>query len=135
VIALSQHETEEQAVQVLRAGAVGFIAQSASSAELERAVKTVARGEKYLPAELSQQAILKYMDDPRAFLSELTTRQREVLKMIAQGHTTKEIARLLEISAKTVETHRAQIMQRLDIHDIAGLVRHALRIGLVKLDE
>jgi len=135
LMALSQHDSEEHAVQVLRSGALGFIAKTATSAELERAVKTVASGEKYLPTELSSQAILKYLDDPRAFLSELTTRQREVLKMIAEGHTTKEIANKLEISGKTVETHRAQIMQRLDIHDIAGLVRHALRIGLVKLDE
>ena len=135
VIALSQQESEEQAVQVLQSGAAGFIAKSATSEELERAVKMVARGEKYLPAELSTQAILRYLDDPRASLAELTTRQSEVLKMIAEGHTTKEIARLLEISSKTVETHRAQIMQRLDIYDIAGLVRYALRIGLVKLDE
>jgi len=68
-------------------------------------------------------------------LSELTARQAEVLKMIAEGRATKEIAQLLNISVKTVETHRAQIMERLDIHDIAGLVRYALRIGMVKLDE
>ena len=135
VIVLSQQESEEQAVQVLRSGAAGFIAKSASSEELEQAVMAVARGEKYLPAELSTQAILRYLDDPRAFLPELTARQLEVLRMIAEGHTTKEIARRLEISVKTVETHRAQIMHRLDIHDIAGLVRYALRIGLVKLDE
>ena len=134
VIVLSQQESEEQAVQVLRSGAAGFIAKSASSEELEQAVVAVARGEKYLPAELSTQAILKYLDDPRAFLPELTARQLEVLRMIAEGLTTKEIARRLEISGKTVETHRAQIMHRLDIHDIAGLVRYALRIGLVKLD-
>lgn len=135
VIALSQHESEEQAVHVLRSGAAGFIAKSASSEELERAVLAVASGETYLPAQLSTQALLRYLDDPRAFLSELTVRQLEVLKLIAEGHTTKEIARRLEISGKTVETHRAQIMQRLNIYDVAGLVRYALRIGLVKLDD
>ncbi len=135
VIALSQHETEEQAVHALRLGAAGFIAKSAASTELELAIKAVARGESYLASELSKQAVLKYLKDPRAFLSELTVRQYEVLKMIAEGHATKEIARRLDISVKTVETHRAQIMERLNIHDIAGLVRYALRMGIVELDE
>lgn len=135
VIALSQHETEEHAVQALRSGAVGFIAESAASTELELAIRAVARGESYLASELSRLAVLKYLEDPRAFSSELTARQREVLKMIAEGHATKEIARRLDISVKTVETHRAQIMERLHIHDIAGLVRYALRMGLVKLEE
>ncbi len=135
VIALTQYETEEHAVQALRSGAAGFIAKSAASTELELAIKAVARGESYLASELSKQTVLKYLEDPRAFLSELTARQCEVLKMIAEGHATKEIARRLDISVKTVETHRAQIMERLNIHDIAGLVRYALRMGLVKLDE
>ena len=135
VIVVTQHENEEQAVQALRSGAAGFITKSAASAELELAIKAVVRGESYLASELSKQAILKYLEDPRAFLSELTARQCEVLKMIAEGHTTKEIARRLDISVKTVETHRAQLMERLDIHDIASLVRYALRVGLVKLNE
>ena len=135
VLALSQHETEEHAVLALRSGAAGFIAKSAASAELELAIRAVARGERYLASELSKQAILKYLEDPRSFFSELTPRQYQVLKMIAEGHPTKEIARRLNISAKTVETHRAQLMERLNIHETAGLVRYALRMGLVKLDE
>lgn len=135
VIVVTQHENEEQAVQALRSGAAGLISKSAASTELELAIKAVARGESYLASELSKQAVLKYLEDPRAFLSELTARQGEVLKLIAEGHATKEIARRLDISVKTVETHRAQIMERLNIHDIAGLVRYALRMGLVKLDE
>ena len=135
VIVLTQHENDEQAVQALRSGAAGFITKSAASAELEVAIKAVAQGESYLASDLSKQAILKYFEDPRAFLSELTSRQCEVLKLIAEGHTTKEIARRLDISVKTVETHRAQLMQRLDIHDIASLVRYALRVGLVKLHQ
>jgi len=82
-----------------------------------------------------KQAVLKYLDDPQAFPPQLTSRQYEVLKMIAEGVATKKIARRLGISVKTVETHRSQIMQRLNIYDIAGLVRYALRTGLVKLDE
>ena len=135
VIVVTQHENEEQAVQALRWGAAGLISKSAPTIELELAIKAVARGESYLASELSKQAVLKYLEDPRAFLSELTARQGEVLKMVAKGHSTKEIARRLDISVKTVETHRAQIMERLNIHDIAGLVRYALRVGLVKLDE
>jgi DNA-binding NarL/FixJ family response regulator len=135
VIALTQHETEEQAVQTLRLGAAGFIAKSAASSELELAIKTVSSGQRYLAPDLSKQAILRYLEDPNAFLAELTARQYEVLKLIAEGHSTKQIARRLSISVKTVESHRTQIMQRLNIHDIAGLVRYALRTGLVKLDE
>jgi DNA-binding NarL/FixJ family response regulator len=135
VIALTHHESEEHAVQALRLGAAGFISKSADGTELELAIRAVASGERYLAPELSKQAIHKYLEDPHAFLSELTARQYEVLKMIAEGQATKKIAGRLDISVKTVETHRAQIMQRLDIHDIAGLVRYALRTGLIKLDE
>ena len=135
VIVLTQHENEEEAVQALRSGAAGFLTKSAASTELELAIRAVIRSESYLASELSKQAILKYLEDPRAFLSELTARQHEVLKMIAEGHATKEIARRLNISVKTVETHRSQIMERLNIHGIAGLVRYALRMGLVRLDE
>jgi DNA-binding NarL/FixJ family response regulator len=134
VIVLTLQESEEYAVQAFRSGATGYIPKSAASKELELAIKAVAAGESYLASEISQQAVLRYLKDPRAFLAELTARQAEVLKMIAEGHATKEIAQRLNISVKTVETHRAQIMDRLNIHDIAGLVRYALRVGLVKLD-
>jgi DNA-binding NarL/FixJ family response regulator len=135
VIVLTLQENEAYAVQAFRAGATGYLPKSAARAELEKAIRAVASGENYLASQLSQQAVLKYLKDPRAILSELTARQREVLKMIAEGHATKEIAKRLNISVKTVETHRAQIMERLDIHDVVGLVRYSLRIGLVKLDE
>lgn len=134
VIVLTQHENEKQAVQALRSGAAGFLTKSAASTELELAIKAVASGQNYLTSELKQ-AIVKNLENPRAFLPELTVRQHEVLKLIAEGHATKEIARRLNISVKTVETHRSQIMERLNIHGIAGLVRYALRMGLVKLDE
>lgn len=135
VIVLTLQENQEYAIQAFRSGAAGYISKNAASAELEKAIKSVASGESYLGSELSQMAVLKYLKDPRAILSELTARQREVLKMIADGQATKEIAQRLSISVKTVETHRAQIMDRLDIHDVVGLVRYALRIGLVNLDE
>jgi len=135
VIVLTLQENEAYAVQAFRAGATGYLPKSSARAELEKAIRAVANGQNYLASQLSQQAVLKYLKDPRAILSELTARQREVLKMIAEGHATKEIAKRLNISVKTVETHRAQIMERLDIHDVVGLVRYALRIGLVRLDE
>ena len=137
VVVLTLHDNEEYAALALRAGAAGFISKSAASNELEMAIKAVARGEDYIATEVSKQATLKYLKGAVSgtFPTVLTARQREVLKMIAEGHATKEIARRLNISVKTVETHRAQLMERLNIHDIAGLVRYALRMGLVKLDE
>jgi len=135
IVLTAANESEQYAVHVLRLGAAGFVPKSAASTELELAIKTVAAGENYLSSEISTQSVLKYLKDPDAFVSALTARQYEVLKLIAEGYTTKEIARRLDISVKTVETHRAQIMERLNIHDIAGLVRYALRVGLVKLDE
>jgi DNA-binding NarL/FixJ family response regulator len=135
IVLTAANESEQYAVHILRLGAAGFVPKSAASTELELAIKAVAAGENHLSSEISRQSVLKYLKDPDAFVSALTARQYEVLKMIAEGHTTKEIARRLDISAKTVETHRAQIMERLNIHDVAGLVRYALWVGLVKLDE
>jgi DNA-binding NarL/FixJ family response regulator len=134
LIALTQGEDEEQAVEVLRLGASGVIAKTGSHFELELAIKTVASGEYYLSETLGL-AVLKRSADPRAYSSELTTRQYEVLKMMTEGYGMKEIAVRLNISTKTVETHRARLMERLKIHDIAGLVRYAVRMGLIRLDE
>lgn len=134
VLILTEREDEEQAVAALRLGAAGLIAKSATSDELEFAVNIVASGKDYLPKTLAE-ALANYSGTPRTFRPELTSRQAEVLKMMAEGHGTKEIALRLNISAKTVETHRARIKQRLNISDIAGLVRYAIGIGLVKLHE
>lgn len=137
VIVLTAQENEEYGVHALRSGAAGFIPKSAPSTELELAIKAVARGEDYLAPGVSKHIVLKFLKaaTPGTPLNELTPRQSEVLHMIADGHTTKEIARRLKISVKTVETHRAQMMERLNIHEVAGLVRYALRMGLVKLDD
>jgi DNA-binding NarL/FixJ family response regulator len=137
VIILTVHETEEYAVYALRSGAAGFVAKSAASEELELALKTVERGERYLSPEISQHAFLEHHlgGSARPISVDLTPRQREVLELIAKGYSTKNIARSLEISAKTVESHRAQLMERLQIHDVAGLVRYAIRTGLIKIDD
>lgn len=132
VLILTEAEDEEQAVAALRLGAAGLIAKSATSDELESAVNTVACGKDYLSITLTE-ALANYSGTLPTLWPKLTSRQAEVLKMMAEGHGTKEIALRLNISAKTVETHRARIKQRLHISDIAGLVRYAIGIGLVNL--
>lgn len=137
VIALTVHDAEEYAFQALRSGAAGYLPKSAASAELEEAILLVMDGQKYLSPKIAQRAVLMYLQSGQAgsTLQELTPRQREVLTLISEGCSTKDIASKLGISVKTVETHRAQLMERLDIHDVAGLVRYAIRTGIIKLDE
>ncbi len=133
VLILSMYHDEEHVLQALAAGAAGYLVKDAATAELELAVRAVARGETYLsPAVAAQVAAgARHQSGGRTPCGCLTPRQREILQLVAEGRTTKEIARLLHISSKTVETHRAQLMQRLGLHDIAGLVRYALHKGLL----
>jgi DNA-binding NarL/FixJ family response regulator len=145
VIILSMHSSEEYVAQALHAGAAGYLLKDAAAAELELAVKAVARGETYLSPAVSKHMITDYLrrvaggeagaGEGALSPDPLTPRQRETLQLIAEGHSTKEIASILHLSVKTVETHRMQLMARLDIHDIAGLVRYAIRIGLVAPDK
>jgi len=138
VLVLSMHANEEYVIQALRAGACGYLLKDAATVELELALQAVGRGENYLSPAISRQVIDDYMarvsGQPGA-LEHLTPRQREILQLIAEGKNTKEIAALLSVSIKTVETHRAQLMDRLDIHDVPGLVRHAIRKGLISLEK
>ncbi|NJP05199.1 MAG: response regulator transcription factor [Chloroflexaceae bacterium] len=138
IIMLSMHASEEYVLQALRAGAVGYLLKDAGTAELELAIRAVARGETYLSPAVSKHVVADYVrrvgGEPSS-LERLTPRQREVLQLIAEGHTTQDIAQTLTISVKTVETHRAQLMERLGIHDIVGLVRYAIRMGLVTSEE
>jgi DNA-binding NarL/FixJ family response regulator len=135
VIILSMHANEEYVLRALRAGASGYLPKDAAASELEIAIHAVARGETYLSPAVSKHVVgdyLRRVADERSPLEQLTPRQRETLQLIAEGQTTKEIAQTLQVSVKTVETHRAQLMERLDIHDIAGLVRYAMQMGLVR---
>lgn len=137
IIILSMHANEEYVRRALQAGAVGYLLKGAEPAELELAIKAVMRGETYLAPAVSKQVVQSYLHPvgmKTSPLQELTPRQREVLQMVAEGHSTKDIAQKLNLSAKTVDTHRTELMQRLDIHDIAGLVRYAIRIGLISAD-
>ena len=133
VIVLSMHTSEEYVLLALRAGAAGYLIKDSATSELELALKAVARGETYLSPAISRQVVDGYVQrvGTAAAPEPLTPRQREVLKRIAEGRSTKEIAYELKLSVKTVESHRAQIMERLGIRDVAGLVRYAMRAGLV----
>lgn len=133
VIVLTMHEAREYAIQALRAGAAGFISKSAAAAELKQAIETVMQGKTYVSAETAQRTLASQTDEPQALLQKLTARQKQILVMIAEGQSTKQIAGNLNISVKTVETHRAQLTERLNIHEVAGLVRFAIRSGLVKV--
>jgi DNA-binding NarL/FixJ family response regulator len=134
VIILSMHSAQEYALQALRAGAAGYVLKDADFAELEMAIAAVSRGETYLSPAMSRHLVADFRrrvaDQPDP-LERLTSRHREVLQLIAEGNTTKDIAAKLRLSVKTVETHRAQLRARLDIHDVAGLVRFAIRVGLI----
>ena len=134
VIILSAHANEEYVIRALRSGAAGYMLKDAATAELELAINSVAQGKTYLSPSISRTVIdnyLKRVGGEPGSLEHLTPRQREILQLIAEGKNTKEIASLLEISIKTVEAHRLQLMDRLDIHDVPGLVRYAIRSGLV----
>ena len=135
IIVLTVHEAGEYAIRALREGAAGFLPKSAASTELEQAIQTVMKGEIYISPETSRKTLLEYgKGTKRDLLETLSPRQREVLRLIAEGRTTKQIAQTLEISVKTVETHRSQLMERLDIHDVAGLVRYAIIVGLIEVE-
>ena len=136
VIVLTVHDAGEYAVRAMREGAAGFLPKSAASTELEHAIQMVMRGDKYISPETSQKYILEHGKGTtkRDLLASLSPRQTEVLRLIAEGKTTKQIAQILEISVKTVETHRAQLMERLGIHDVAGLVRYAIIVGLIDVE-
>jgi len=134
VMILSMHQNEEYVRQALRHGASAYLLKDAAPMELEQAIAAVLRGETYLSPAVSSGVLNDYVqrlrsDEPAE--NPLTPRQREVLQLIAEGQSTKDIARRLDLSVKTVETHRSQLMKQLDIHEVAGLVRYAMRTGLV----
>lgn len=132
---LSMYADEEHVWQALLAGAAGYLVKGGSLAELELAINSVARGETYLSPGISRHVINEYIERTtgRRPTKSLTQRQSEILQLIAEGKNTKQIALILEISVKTVESHRALMMKRLGANDIATLVKHALRMKLITL--
>ncbi|HTR82095.1 MAG TPA: response regulator transcription factor [Bacteroidota bacterium] len=134
VIILSMHSSKEYVMKALHIGVMGYLIKDAATSELEVALTAIARGQKYLSPAISTYLVEEYTalsPDHEQNIESLTPRQREILQLIAEGRTTKEIASILNVSPKTAETHRTQLMERLNIHDIAGLVRYALRAGVV----
>ena len=137
VVMLSMHANEEYVSRALRSGARGYVLKDADISELELALRAVAEGNVYLSPAVSKSMVDDYMRRVRSQGSPhaLTERQEEVLQQVAEGRNTKEIAYRLKLSVKTIESHRAQLMKRLNIHDVAGLVRYAIRAGLVRPEE
>jgi len=139
VLLLSVHATESFVAKALRAGVAGYLLKDSAATELELAIRAVAGGKTYLSPAISMRVVEGYLQNleagrPTDALATVSVRQREILQLVAEGKTTREIAGLLDISVKTVEGHRAQLMDRLDIRDVPGLVRLAIREGLVSLD-
>ncbi len=137
VLIVSMHLDEEYVHRALSAGAAGYLLKTSELEELEIAVRAVGRGETWLSPDVSARVVRSLGKGDKAGASPyelLTQRQREVLQLIAEGRSTKQIAQRLGISVKTVETHRSELMERLGIHGIAGLVRYAIRAGIVRPD-
>jgi DNA-binding NarL/FixJ family response regulator len=138
VIMVSMHASEDYVARALRAGAQGYLTKASAAQELERALRAVMAGQQYIDSHISRAALetyLRRLGDDDTERDVLTARQREILQLIAESLGTKEIAFRLGVSTKTVETHRKQLMDRLNIHDVAGLVRYAIRTGVVSPDE
>jgi DNA-binding NarL/FixJ family response regulator len=140
IIILSMHLDEEYVIQALKAGASGYLLKDSAPGELELALDTIMKGKIYISPAIPNEMIedyqkrLRYASSPDelpAVKEELTLRQKEVLQLIAEGNSTKEIAEKLFISVKTVETHRSHIMKKLGINDIPGLVKYAIRKGVI----
>lgn len=138
ILMLSMYANRDFVRQALVAGAAGYLLKDADRAELELALAAVARGEVWISAAVAQVVVDDLVHGRRAAAAsgggDLTPRQREVLQLIAEGRSTKDVAVRFGISVKTVESHRAQIMDRLGIHSLAGLVRYAIRTGIVSAD-
>lgn len=137
VLILSMNSSEEHVLQALRAGAAGYILKTVSAGELEFALKAVSQGQTYLSPAISNTVINDYLrrvGEPLGLADRLTPRQREILQLVAEGHSTKEIAHKLGISVKTVEMHRSQLLRALGVRDVTGLVRFAIRAGIVSPD-
>ena len=137
VAIISAHSSEEYVRRALRAGASGYLLKDAAAVELELLIHSIAQDQTYLSPLISRIIINRYMergDEELSLFDQLTSRQREILQLVAEGRNTKEIAYRLGIGGKTVESHRLQLMTRLNIHDVPGLVRYAIQVGLVSSD-
>jgi DNA-binding NarL/FixJ family response regulator len=131
-ILLTIHEENQYVLEALRAGVSGYIVKTRAARDLVQAITEVTRGAVYLSPGLSREAVKAYMENGELSANPLSPREREVLQLVAEGKTTKEVAVILGISAKTAESHRTRIMEKLDIHETASLVRYAIRQGVIQ---
>lgn len=138
VIALTAHDDATMASEMLRAGASAYLLKSGTPEELIQAIRAVHRGQSYLNPRIASRVVPPAIGQAdgagNSAFALLTPKQREVLQLLAEGRSNKEVARVLQISAKTAEAHRAQIMQKLQIHTVAGLTKYAIREGITSLD-
>lgn len=132
VILLTMYKEDDYVLEALRAGVAGYILKTKAAKDLVQAVAQVSKGIPYLSPEISQTMLDAYRSERHARSEPLTPRERQVLQLVAEGKTTKEVASLLGISVKTADTHRSRLMNKLDIHETAGLVRYAIRSGLIR---
>ncbi|MGB6075191.1 MAG: response regulator transcription factor [Candidatus Acidiferrales bacterium] len=132
IIFLTVHDEDPYLLDALRVGAKGYVVKTHAAENLVQAIREASRGGVYLSPEVSRAVVQAYQNKTELSSEPLSPRERQVLQLIAEGKTTKEAAGVLNISVKTAETHRTRIMEKLDIHETAGLVRYALRSGLVQ---
>ena len=132
-ILLTMHTEDQYVLEALRAGVRGYVVKTQAAADLVQAIRDIFRGQIYLCSAVSRALVDAYLTRIEIPVDPLTSRERQVLQLVAEGNTTKEIAQVLAMSTKTAETHRGRIMEKLDIHDTAGLVRYAIRHGLTQL--
>lgn len=131
-IILTRHMEEAYAIEALRAGARGYVLKTQAGNDVVAAIRHVHRGEVYLSPRISKVVVEAYLASTDLQSVALTSRERQVLQLVGEGHSTKQIAALLGISAKTADSHRTTLMDKLDIHQVAGLVRYAIRSGLIE---
>lgn len=134
VVMLSMHQEHQYVRKALQNGAAGYLLKDSAPDELSEAIKTVSAGQTYLSPAVTRSMLGEFLFDAKGkegAEGSITVRQREVLKLVAEGLSTKEIARRLDLSVKTVDTHRTNLMNQLNIHDLAGLVRYAIRNGII----
>jgi DNA-binding NarL/FixJ family response regulator len=129
---LTVHEENQYVVEALRAGVTGYVVKTKAADDLVKAIKEVSLGAVYMSPGVSREAVRAYLDGTEPSNDGLTPREREVLQLVAEGKTTKEVAAVLGISVKTAESHRSRIMEKLDIHETASLVRYAIRLGVIQ---
>ena len=136
VIILSMYSNRVHVLRALQAGASGYVVKKSASKEVVEAIRTVHQGGRYLSKELADSVIDQVVQRPRSEdpLARLSSRERQVLQMLAEGHTVAHIASTLSLSPKTVETYRARMMEKLDIHDFATLVKFAIQHGITSLE-